>query len=238
MQGRKGVYPALQKHKQIFCFIFQRRRSNYKKLHQTASVTHIQTEWLHYDNTMNRIFVDLHISSQWWHQRHCQLSMQCGKMESIKPELYYNTCWWVHCPGESRKCGISQHRGTWPFWELLSRKYTNPKSFFQLLWLLFFNLIWADRRCNEKAQPILSCSIFRGKQACPETLSPAVFTAQAEHAQVFPSTTLPFAPSALSLSWACPTPTRLPAWTTFNYPCSKCARLWRAFPYVIHRSLT
>lgn len=66
----------------------KRSTSNYKKLHQTASVTHIQTEWLHYDNTMNRIFVDLHISSQWWHQRHCQLSMQCGKMESIKrPEL-------------------------------------------------------------------------------------------------------------------------------------------------------
>lgn len=81
-------------------------------------------------------------------------------------------------------------------------------------------------------------NLSRGKQACPETLSPAIFMAQAEHAQVFPSTTLPFAPSALSLSWACPTPTHLPTWTTFNYPCSKCARLWRAFPYVTHGSLT
>ena len=66
----------------------KRSTSNYKKLHQTASVTHIQTEWLHYDNTMNRIFVDLHISSQWWHQTHCQLSVQCGKMESIKDSSY------------------------------------------------------------------------------------------------------------------------------------------------------
>lgn len=165
MQGRKRSLPLLfNSTSRPSVSLSNRSTPNYKKNCTSLYQLFIfkLNGSIHCSNIINRTSVDLHISSQWWNQRHFQVSM-CNVrkwmaiQESIKYlYLNYNTCWWIQSLeerlGSIALANIAEHDPSEIYCQENIQIQNTLSTFFD-----YFNLIWADRRCNEEAQPIPSC---------------------------------------------------------------------------------